>query len=54
MTNSARLERLRAVATRFRSAIELTPAATLGITFEAFPHGACGDATPLLGTHLLA
>lgn len=43
---------IREAATRFRRAIEACPPAALGAPFEDFPHGACGDATPLLGTYL--
>lgn len=53
MTDSAYLDRLHSIATKFRGAIELAPPAALGITFERFPRGACGGATPLLGTYLL-
>jgi hypothetical protein len=45
------LEAVRAAATRFRRALE--SASGLGsVSFEAFPHGSCGDAATLLGQYL--
>lgn len=49
----AELRAVREAARRFRGAIERAPRKALGISFERFPRGACGDATPLLGTYLL-
>ncbi|MGG7539353.1 hypothetical protein [Rhizobium sp. 12,4] len=39
-------------AAAFRAAIEQTPSAELTVTMQDFPHGACGDATLLLGYFL--
>ena len=46
------IERIREIATHFRQAIERCDLPRLGPTFEEFPAGSCGDATPLLGTYL--
>jgi hypothetical protein len=45
-------DRLLRLATAFRDAIERADRAKLGITFQAFPRGSCGDASPLLGRYL--
>ncbi|MFK3968598.1 hypothetical protein ACI2KT_34125 [Ensifer adhaerens] len=46
------MDELAKAAAAFRAAIEQTPAAKLPITLQAFPEGACGDATDLLGYYL--
>jgi hypothetical protein len=46
------LARLGEVAARFRAAIEIV-GADLGTPFGNFPRGCCGQATLLLGTHLV-
>lgn len=43
---------IRRIASRFRMAIEACDRRMLPISFEEFPRGSCGDATPLLGTYL--
>lgn len=48
------MEQLIGLTIAFRNAIEATPKNKLPITFSNFPRGACGDATPLLGTFLIA
>jgi hypothetical protein len=50
---SADIERIHAFASRFRSAIEACDRTCLGEGMRAFPRGACGDTTDLLGTYLL-
>ena len=45
-------DQLRALATAFRDAIERADRPGLGIRFESFPTGSCGDASPLLGRFL--
>lgn len=44
---------VRRVASLFRMAIEACDRSMLPISFEEFPRGSCGDATPLLGTYLI-
>lgn len=46
------LERVRALATAFRGALERCDRSRLGITFSSFPRGSCGDAALLLGRFL--
>lgn len=46
------MEELTKAAAVFRAAIEQTRAEKLPITLQAFPAGACGDATVLLGYYL--
>ena len=48
------LEQIEILARQFRDAIERTPSNELPITMQAFPAGACGDATLLLGHYLIA
>jgi len=45
------LLKIKKAATKFRNAIE-SCSYSLGISFEAFPKGTCGDVAPLLGTYL--
>jgi hypothetical protein len=45
-------ERLLKQATAFRDAIERVERARLGITFDSFPRGSCGDASLVLGHFL--
>ena len=46
------IKNIQIAATSFRNAIEaISP--SLGISFESFPRGSCGDATPMLGTYLI-
>lgn len=45
-------ERVRAAANTFRVALERCPPSALGVGFEAFPAGACGDTSLLLGRFL--
>lgn len=47
-------EAIRAAAGRFRAAIQRCPRHLLPVTLHAFPRGACGDATILLGEFLAA
>ncbi len=51
-TPDQRLDQLRTAAARFRMAIERCNRNELGIGFEKFPEGSCGDATQLLGAYL--
>jgi hypothetical protein len=44
--------RILTLAERFRRMVEAAPKELLPLTFEAFPHGACGDAALLLGEYL--
>lgn len=46
------VEAIRAAAGRFRAAIQRCPRYLLPVTLQAFPRGACGDATILLGEFL--
>jgi len=46
------IEKIHTAATNFRNAIEEI-SHSLGATFESFPRGSCGDATPMLGTYLI-
>ncbi|ULJ74490.1 hypothetical protein [Rhizobium gallicum] len=46
------MDELAKAADVFRAAMENTPRTKLPITLQEFPHGACGDATLLLGYHL--
>lgn len=46
------MDELTRAAAAFRAAIEQTPAAKLPIGLQAFPTGACGDTTDLLGYYL--
>lgn len=46
------MDQLDNLARRFRDAIEATPRSQLPITVQSSPHGACGDATLLLGHFL--
>jgi len=47
------LDQVKQLATAFREAIERCNSERLGISFENFPRGSCGDASPLLGTYLI-
>lgn len=47
------IDRLILLASAFRTAIERCDRARLGITFETFPRGSCGDAALLLGRFLI-
>jgi hypothetical protein len=46
------IEIIRKLATAFRDAIEGCDRGALGISFQHFPAGSCGDVVPLLGTFL--
>ncbi|MGD0278201.1 MAG: hypothetical protein ABSC11_02715 [Smithella sp.] len=46
------IEKIRESATDFRNAIEVC-APSLGIIFESFPRGSCGETVLLLGTYLI-
>ncbi len=46
------IEKITIAATNFRNAIEKI-STSLGVSFESFPRGSCGDASPLLGTYLI-
>ena len=46
------MDELKAIATRFRRAIEETDRGNLPIQFKNFPAGACGDTSLLLGFYL--
>ncbi len=46
------IDEIQIAATNFRNAIEaISP--SLGISFDSFPRGSCGDAAPMLGTYLI-
>lgn len=46
------IEQIRLGAEWFREALEKCPKFLLGLTFADFPHGACGDASLLLGKYI--
>lgn len=46
------IEKILIIANNFRYAIE-NCSPSLGISFEYFPKGSCGDVAPLLGTYLI-
>lgn len=46
------VKEIRKAAVDFRKSIEFC-GASLGIAFENFPSGSCGDTVPLLGTYLI-
>ena len=46
------MDELKAIATRFRRAIDETDRGNLPIQFKDFPAGACGDTSLLLGFYL--
>jgi len=50
--NQIRIESIRAAALRLRAALEECQD-LLGITFEGFPSGSCGDVVPLLGRYFI-
>lgn len=52
--SAVEIDRLRTLATNDRNAIEAAGPETLKLGMNCFPRGACGDATPLLGTYLRA
>jgi hypothetical protein len=52
ITNQKELEQLLIAATKFRKAIEKCDKTKLGIIFEQFPKGSCGDTALLLAQYL--
>jgi len=46
------IQQIEKAAIEFRNAIEAC-SSELGISFQSFPKGSCGDATDLLGTYLI-
>ncbi len=48
----AEIERLHALALRFRCAIDVADRSDWGVEFKGFPRGACGDTSQMLGQYL--